>query len=186
MSFQTFEILDNNRGLILPPKKTNVSAIPTRREDLLALINENNYDPSEEFYQKTSQAKAQLVAADRVDSYMDEAKSEFVNINLDPSIYTDLESDAKRRKDNYMNAESQDFVGMIQQSVQSFNMEQNLYGQPPQQLGDLTKLLQQALSGDKATITERVVSKLQADQNAKIKESIARRRREVPSFRDEL
>jgi uncharacterized membrane protein YccC len=185
MSFQTFEILDNNRGLINPPKVTNVATIPTRREDLLKLINENNFDPREEFYQKRSEAKAQLVQADRPDTYMEKAKSEFVDIALDPSIYADLERDARKRKDNYMNAESQDFVELVQQSVQSFNLESNLFNTTPPQQRGLVDALKQAL-GDKQSLSEQIINKLRADQKAKIKQTITRRRSQVPEYKSEL
>ena len=190
MSFQTFEILDNSRGLINPPMKTDLSAIPTRREDLLTLINRNNYDSKEDFTQKREQAMGKLIDADRPDSYIELAKSEFVDIGLDASIYADLERDARRNRDNYMNAESQDFVNQIQQSVQSFTLEQNLYGQPPSKdFQELRRVFGMEPESD-ITLTEAIVNRMRGDQKRKIDEEIFRNqqtsREQRERFKDEL
>jgi hypothetical protein len=177
MSFQQFEMLDNSRGLINPLKYTNIATIPTRPDDLLALINENNSSPQTQFQQFTNESLKELKNADGPDTLMDDAKSEFVGIGLDSSIYSTLEREARQNGDNYMNAESQDFVNEMRKSVQSYNLESNLYGQVPG-----FGLNNNVSIPNKTDVLNNVIQSLRAQEKAKVDAAVSRRRRFVPQF----
>lgn len=130
-SFQQYSDLKNQRGLMTPIMTTDIKNVPTRDQSILSLINENTYDPEDVFTQTKKQDRKQLMEVDRPDSYLEEAKNEFVSVSLDASIYQDLEDEAKRKNDNYMNAESSDFVREAQVGNQSYLREQNLLTLPP-------------------------------------------------------
>tara|TARA_R110000822_G_scaffold12626_2_gene45500 strand:- start:240 stop:788 length:549 start_codon:yes stop_codon:yes gene_type:complete len=177
MSFQQFEMLDNSRGLMNPQKYTNLATIPTRPDDLLALINQNNSSPQSQFQTFTNESLKALKKADGPDTLMDDAKSEFVGIGLDSSIYSTLEREAKQNGDNYMNAESEDFVNQMRQSIQSYNLESNLFGQTPgfdPSVKGAVPIKTDLLTG--------VINSLREKEKAKVNAEVSRRRRFVPQY----
>lgn len=178
MSFETIANIENSQGLINPIFKRDISKVPTRDEQLLQIINENSFDPLDQYQRTFQQSKDELVAANRIDTKTEDAMSEYTNVQLDPSLYKSLEIEAIRDDDNYLNAESEDMVNLVRTSNQSFQNEETLFTQPPQgqsQLGGLEELLRQ-LTGTRDSFLKEQLTKIRKDEQDKIDQLIRIRR----------
>ena len=151
--FNKMQNQERNRGLIDPP----IRSAPVNRNNLLTevdfdglnneqIILENNSDPSEEeiksnmeamqFISRVKDSNRKLTPEEKF--YM----TNYAEFDLDPRLVKALENeDIKDPTTNITAQESQDFVGQVQTSIQSYEKERFLYqGQPKRFLDKKGKL----------------------------------------------
>jgi len=128
--------LDRDRGLILPTIRDNVDFNNFYTTEYISglynqdVILENNYNPEEELDMTDAQARAELAgdaSLDRPISAQEKEIQLYTDNDLDPRLRQEVVTESQINGSNLDFSESQDFVREIQESVKSYNDEQNLY-----------------------------------------------------------
>lgn len=128
--------LDRDRGLILPTIRDNVDFNNFYTTEYISgvynqdVILENNYNPEEELDMTDAQARAELAGDASLDRPISAEEKEvqlYTDNDLDPRLRQEVVLESQEAGSNLDFSESQDFVREIQESVKSYNDEQNLY-----------------------------------------------------------
>ena len=135
--FSKMQELDRDRGLIDPTKKNPLISLTNDTDDLYVdgipnqlQIFENNYDVNNNVIYSDAQQRLRLQEAGSLNAqYTDDERllMEQLNYDLDPQLRQVLYRESTGAGDNIYAQESQDFVKQIQQDVQSYFDERNLY-----------------------------------------------------------
>ncbi len=135
--FSKMQELDRDRGLIDPTKKNPLISLTNDTDDLYVdgipnqlQIFENNYDVNNNVIYSDAQQRLRLQEAGSLNpEYTDDERllMEQLNYDLDPQLRQVLYRESTGAGDNIYAQESQDFVKQIQQDVQSYFDERNLY-----------------------------------------------------------
>ena len=135
--FSKMQELDRDRGLIDPTKKNPLISLTNDTDDLYVdgipnqlQIFENNYDVNDKMIYSDTQQRLRLQAAGSINpEYTDDEKMllEQLNFDLDPQLRQVLYRESTNAGDNIYSQQSQDFVKQIQEDVQNYFDERNLY-----------------------------------------------------------
>jgi hypothetical protein len=135
--FSKMQELDRDRGLIDPTKKNPLISLTNDTDDLYVdgipnqlQIFENNYDVNDKMIYSDAQQRLRLQAAGSINpEYTDDEKllMEQLNFDLDPQLRQVLYRESTGSGDNIYSQQSMDFVKQIQEDVQNYFDERNLY-----------------------------------------------------------
>lgn len=121
--------LERNRGYIDPPGGVSClrATVPTRTEDILRILNQGAFFPNSRPTETYQQAVNFLEQKERQPSCMENAENQYMSSNLDPDLYSQLETEAIRSGSNVFAHTSQDFVAQVINGIKRYQQEARLY-----------------------------------------------------------
>ena len=195
--FHQIQSNDRYRGLMDSENLNPVATLSNNVDDLYAdgisnqmRIFENNSDLSDNRLYTDAQQLIRLQNIGSIDRPLnaeERALSEAVGYDLDPNIRNRLVEEATRQGDNIYAQESQDFVKQVQEDVEQYAKEVNLYYQGVPSEDRLTALLSGRVPGLEGVIDTRptpdpftneiikVLDKMDREEKEEIRETIRKR-----------